>query len=725
MPSILARIAVLLLATLPLLGQEARRALTWAPDGVHLVEASGKWLLPPDLAPTGPKEVPAEDKPTEPAAANPQARLTAALKEVAVTLTRASFEPRSRGTTLPRTPGYTPAAAVSADGRAGIAWAGEELWAWTEGSAPKKIHTGVKELRHLDLNPDGTAASYLIEHNLYWADLATGKETELSTDASEQMFVGELDWVYQEEVYGRSNFRGAWWSPSSTHLAYLRIDESLVAEFVLVDPTSQRGRVERLRYPKAGDGNPKATLHIASRKSGKNTAVDLSRYRAEDQILIVRVGFDPKGDRAIFMVQDREQTWLDLVAADPETGATQVLIQEKSRAWVNVLADPRWLADGSFLWESERTGYKHLYHYDADGKLRTAVTQGEWQVKDIVEVREKEQEILFKATADGAINDNTYRVSLNGEGLVRLTKGPGRNSVTWNGDRSFYLCASQSLTEAPRQWLCKADGTVVRDFGEIQGRRPRAETGGTKTELLTIPARDGYPLDAIVVLPGPATPDKKWPIFIETYSGPDAPTVANRPGADGGAGRYSEAGILWLAVNVRSASARGQCHTDRCYLQFGVQELKDLEDAVDFVVKERGGDPARVGITGFSYGGFMAAYALTHSKKFSLGIAGGGVYDWKLYDTIYTERYMKTPANNAEGYEKSSCVAAAKDLHGHLLMIHGGMDDNVHAQNLYQFADALQRANRSFEMMVYPRARHGIGTRHYQDLVWRTVKEKL
>lgn len=701
----------------------------WAPDGRHLVGEGGKWFE----AETGKEAEAAPGKPAEPVRPDPKDRAKDALAAArGGDVPAAALGSRTNASTLPRAADKESGWVEAPDGSLGAAFLDGELWVVPADGPARMLARDAKGWRRVDVAPKGRHIAFVRAFNLEIIDTASGAIVPLSRDGGENLFYGELDWVYQEEVYGRFDFQGAWWSPDGGHLAFLRIDEGAVHEYTVVDHIPYRLEIERLKYPKAGDPNPVATLHVARAADGRTVALDLSKYPPEDGILIVRVAWSPSGDRVIFQVQDREQTWLDLNAADPATGRVTTLFRETSRAWVNVLAQPRWLADGGFLWESERTGYKHVYRYAADGTLHGAVTAGEWQVKDVVLVDEKRREIVFTGSRDGAVDSNTYRVGFDGKGLVRLTPGPGSHRVEFNHDRSLHLDTVSSLSDPGEQRLCRADGTVVRVIAKAALPDAAEKHGMSVPEIVSIPARDGYRLDAAVVKPfawDGAGNGRTWPIWINTYSGPDAPTVSNVWRGDAFAQFLAQEGILGLQVNVRSASGRGQHHTDACYRQFGVQELKDLEDAVAWVVKNRAGDPDRVGITGWSYGGFMTAYALTHSRAFRLGIAGAGVYDWRDYDTIYTERFMRTPQNNADGYKVSSCVEAASDLHGHLLIVHGTTDDNVHVQNAMQFIYALQKAGKHFDLMLYPRSRHGIGdprqARHLRDLTWRTIREHL
>jgi dipeptidyl-peptidase-4 len=257
-----------------------------------------------------------------------------------------------------------------------------------------------------------------------------------------------------------------------------------------------------------------------------------------------------------------------------------------------------------------------------------------------------------------------------------------------------------------------------------------AEYGYHQPQLLQIPARDGFVMDATLLPPATIEPGKRYPLWIPTYSGPDAPSVSDRWNGDPWSQFLAQQGYAVLQVNNRTSSQKGHAWVSKCWQQFGVQELADLEDAIAWIAANHAwADPARVGISGWSYGGFMTAFALTHSKAFKLGVAGAGVYDWRLYDSIYTERYMKTPRNNADGYAKTSCIQAAKDLSGYLVLAHGTMDDNVHFQNTLQFALALQKADKEFEMMAYPKSRHGLGSAeqnwHFRKLTWRAIRERL
>ena len=340
------------------------------------------------------------------------------------------------------------------------------------------------------------------------------------------------------------------------------------------------------------------------------------------------------------------------------------------------------------------------------------------------------QLLWFEGTVDGATGRHLYRTGFDGSGLVCLTPGVGAQVDQLNADATFLIDSWSALDMPPRVAVRSgATGEVVKAIGQADRGAGEEKYAFSQRRRIRITARDGYELDASVMLPIGWQAGGSYPIYLPTYSGPDAPTVRD-------SWRYStyeqflaQEGFVILQVNVRSASGRGQQHTGMAYRQLGIVELRDLEDAVDHVIAEYGGDSERVAISGWSYGGFMAGFALTHSKKFALGLAGAGVYDWRLYDTIYTERYMRTPQENKQGYDATSVIKAAKNLHGHLVLLHGTMDDNVHMQNTMQLLWELQKAGKqNFELMVYPNSRHGLAGEvrgHSTEFQWLRLKKLL
>ena len=558
-------------------------------------------------------------------------------------------------------------------------------------------------------SPDGHMVSFVRGNNLYVLDLPTGHERALTSDGGAKVLNGRLDWIYQEEVYGRGNFEAYWWSPDSTKLAFLRLDETPVPTFTVVDHIPPNQELETTPYPKAGDPNPLVRLGVVDAKSKQARWVDTGKYQPND-LLIVRVAWTPDGRQIAYQAQNREQTFLDLNYADPNDGKANNVLHETSRAWVEVTDDnPRWLKDGSFLWLSDRTGFKHIYHYAADGKLIKQITDGRWDVRSIDGVDEAKGAIYFTGMEHSPVAEHAYRIQLDGTQMTRVTQMEGSHRVSFNPQATLFV-DTWSDVNTPRQVrLFDADGTLVRVLDENRVAALGQYKLG-KPEFLQVKTRDGFTMEAMMIKPPDFDPTKKYPVFQFTYSGPQAPQVHN---AWGGVTYMwhqllAEQGyIIWICDN-RTASNKGVESAWPLYKNFGELEMRDLEDGLNYLKSQAYVDPTRIGIWGWSFGGFMTSYALTHSRSYKLGIAGGSVTDWHDYDSIYTERYMRTPQHNPEGYQRTAPRNAAANLHGRLLLIHGAMDDNVHVQNTIQFAYELQKADKPFQLMLYPKSRHGV-----------------
>ena len=561
----------------------------------------------------------------------------------------------------------------------------------------------------VSFSPNGTLVAFVRDHDLMVVDVNRGRERALTADGSPTMRNGVLDWVYQEEIYGRGNFRGYWWSPDSTRLAYLRLDDSLVPNHTVLDHLPYHPEAEEWAYPKAGDPNPVVQLGIVLATGGDTTWVTLDENRA-DEPLIVSVGWSGDGRQVVYQVQNREQTWLDLNLADV-TGATTHLLREESDAWVNVAGPPTWLADGSFLWRSERSGWMHLYHYGSDGTLRRQITDGAWEVRELHGIDKDTEWIYFSGTERSPIGGDVYRVRLDGSALTRLSEAPGTHRVRFNPGLSRYLDTVSTLSTPSRLQLFAADGTKTRALDE-NPVAVLADFRLSEPEFLQVSTRDGFVMEALMLKPPDFDPSRRYPVYQHVYGGPHLQRVRNR--WIGSTYMFwqllAQRGVIVWVLDNRTASGKGAVSTWPVYQNFGELELQDIEDGVAWLRNQPYVDATRIGIEGWSYGGFMVSYALTHSRSFTAGIAGGSVTDWRDYDTIYTERYMRRPSNNGPGYKKSSPRFRAANLHGALLLIHGAMDENVHVQNTLQFADALQQAGKTFEMMIYPRSRHRLGS---------------
>jgi dipeptidyl-peptidase 4 len=558
-------------------------------------------------------------------------------------------------------------------------------------------------------SPDGASVAFVRGNNLYVVDVASQRERAITSDGSEQIFNGKLDWVYQEEIYGRDRFRAYWWSPDSKKLAFLQLDDRKVPAYTVTDHIPTHPLLEVTAYPKAGDPNPGVKIAAAAIDGGDPVWADLSSYGAAD-ILIVDVDWTPDAKQVIYQVQDREQTWLDLTFADASSGKDRRLLRETTKAWVNNLGNPVWLKDGSFLWLSERSGFKHLYRYKADGTLVKQITSGSWDVRTFLGVDEKSSSVFFLATERTPLGADVYRAALDGSKVTRLsqTEGTHRNTA-FNRSFTQYLDVWSNNTTPWQARLHRADGTEIRVV-EANPAPALARYRLSKPEFVQVKTRDGGVMDAVMIKPPDFDPSRRYPVFQHTYGGPGSQSVTNRWDSQTFLFHQMLAQngiIVWICDN-RSASGKGVVSQWPIYGRLGELELQDIEDGIAWLKQQPYIDSSRILLSGWSYGGFMTSYALTHSTSFAAGIVGAPVIDWHNYDSVYTERYMKTPQNNADGYAATSPLKAAANLHGRMLLLHGTTDDNVHLQNSVQFIYELEKAGKPFEMMLYPRSRHGI-----------------
>jgi len=413
-----------------------------------------------------------------------------------------------------------------------------------------------------ELSPDGRLVAFVRDYDLWVVPAGGGAERALTTGGSRVLRHGRLDWVYQEELYGRGNFKGFWWSPDSTRIALLRFDERNVPEFTLVSDTPVRPLVEVDHYPKAGDPNPVVSLGVVDVRGGPVRWFDLGRYGTQD-LLISRVQWHPGSGEVYFQVQDRLQRWLDLLAGDPRDGRVRVVVEERSDCWVEADANPHWLDGGkSFLWLSERDDFKHLYHYGRDGKLIRRLTEGPFEVDELCGVDETARVVYFLSDQEDVKQQHLWRVGLDGQGMARITKAPGTHTVSLAPDFASFLDVRTAIDDAGRIDLKKMDDEVIRtvaaaDMSLWQQKEP------CPVEFHTVPARDGFVMEAMLIKPRGFEAGKRYPVLCFTYSGPHAQQVRNR-----WAGRnylfhqmLAQQGIMVFVCDNRSASGRGRARS--------------------------------------------------------------------------------------------------------------------------------------------------------------------
>ncbi len=572
----------------------------------------------------------------------------------------------------------------------------------------KRLTATKGEERNPTFSPDGRYVAYTMRHNLYVTEIETGVDYQLTDDGSTHIKNGYASWVYFEEILGRrSQYRAFWWSPDSKKISFLRFDDHEVPFFTLYRADYKKdmihGDLETTQYPKPGDPNPKVQLGV----------VDIADSH------IVWVDTDPEADHyvcfpmwtpdgaMVFQWMNRDQDHCILYKADLETGAKTVIYEETQQSWIDWWTDLYFMKDNSgFILRSDKDGWSHLYHYSWDGSLKKRLTKGSWRVRAISHVDEAHGIVYFTGFKKYSVDNHLFRVGLNGKGLKTLTTERGTHRCIISTDASYFIDSWNSIDNPGMMYIKDTQGKEIRRLGSAESDILKDYALG-KAELFTFPSGDGYDLPASWILPPDFDESKKYPVFFQIYGGPDAANVRNSWQRTS---RYwlAQQGIIVISVDHRGSGHFGKEGVSLMHRCLGKWEVKDYVAAVKYLRTKTFVDPQRIGMTGSSYGGYMTAMCLTAGAPyFTCGIAAMSVTDWRLYDSIYTERFMDRPLDNPEGYKAGSVMEHADKLEGALLITHGDMDDNVHMQNSIQLISKLQDEGKSFEFMVYPGGRHG------------------
>jgi dipeptidyl-peptidase-4 len=559
-------------------------------------------------------------------------------------------------------------------------------------------------------SPDNARVGFVRDNDLYVVDLATGRETRLTRDGSEQIINGTVDWVYEEELGLQDGWR---WSPDGRRIAFWRMDQSRVGTFYMMQDTdSLYSHPIALRYPKAGTPNPVAKIGVVSVDGGATTWMDTG---TDPEALLVRMEWAASPSEVIVQRMNRIQNRVDVLMADAATGRSRTLLTDTDSAWIDIRTNVfEWVNGGrNFVWSSDRDGWQHLYLYNRDGTQARQLTRGEWDVTRVMGVDSAAGWVYFGAAKEGPEQRHVYRVRTNGRGGVQqLSRERGTHAATLSPAGTYYLETYSTLATPTVTRLHRADGTPVRTLADNQRVRDAVAALAIRApEFLTIPAADGTPLNAWIIRPADFDPSKKYPVLMYVYGGPGSQTVSDVWGGS----RYlwhqslAQRGYIIVSVDNRGTAARGRAFEKAVYMQLGEYEAADQIAAANWLARQPWVDPARLGLWGWSYGGYTTAYTMTRpGHPFKAGLVVSPVADWWLYDTIYSERFMRTPQENAEGYRRSAPVNAAANWSGRLLLVHGTGDDNVHFQNSVRLADALQAAGKQFQFMAYPNRTHSI-----------------
>jgi dipeptidyl-peptidase-4 len=596
--------------------------------------------------------------------------------------------------------------AWSPDGRRVLVTGGDDLWLYdlTAGRLERVTRSPEKE-ELPSFSPDGKRVAFVRKNDLYAIELDRHRETRLSRGGGDLVYNGKLDWVYEEELADR-DARGYEWSPDGRSIAYVSLDDAPIAPSPIVDFLPVPPNVEWQRYPKAGGRNPIASFHVVGVDGGERAAV-----RAEnDSYVVPGFSWTPDSAAVCYRTLNRAQNRQEVRLLAPAAGGSgsRMLFAEQDRYWLNVVDPPRFLRDGRYVWKSERTGFAHLYVGRTSGGDPRAITRGEWIVDKIGGVDEPHGVVYFTATEEDVRRRPIYRVALDGTGFGKITTSPGgQHSPELSPDGRFFLDTFSTIAEPPILSLLDSSGKAVRAVDRPANRLGQFELG--TNEEVHLSADDGVRLEARLLKPADFDPSKKYPVVVFVYGGPHSQVVRD---AWGGTTLLDHllagSGFLVWSLDNRGAFGRGHAWEAAVFRDMGRHELADQLAGVRYLKNLPFVDAGRIGIWGWSYGGYMTLFSLTRAPEiWKCGIAGAPVTHWKFYDTIYTERYMGMPEDNPGGYESSAPLSKAKDLAAPLLLIHGGSDDNVHVQNTVAFIDALVRAGKPYELQVQPRQKHG------------------
>jgi len=574
--------------------------------------------------------------------------------------------------------------------------------------ATKKINAlsyGNIHLRNVKLSPNGTRVGFVRDHNIYVVDLKTGKETAVTNDGTENILNGEFDWVYEEE-FGLAD---AWrWSPDGNKIAYWRLNQTRVKEYHLIDEMGQYNTVFDLKYPKVGEQNSIIKIGVANLASGKTNWMD---FGTNDDIYIPRVFWTNSSGTLSIMRLNRLQNHLEVMMADVNTGQTRTVITDSSKTWVDVRDDIFFLKKSDrIVWTSEKSGYNHAYLYDYDGKLISRITTGNWEVSSVDGVDENTGWVYLSGKKDSPIQQNLYRVKLDGTEFQKISGEHGWYYANYSPDYRHFIEFYSNASTPTETTLRNADGSLLRilEDGKI------LELNNYKMvypQFLKFKTKDGTVLNAYMMKPTNFDPSKKYPVLVYGYGGPGSQMVVDRWG-----GRrtlwhqfMNEHGYIVFCVDNRGTGGRGKAFKDLSYLDLGKWSVHDQIEGAKYLATLPYIDASRLGIWGWSGGGYLTCMMMTKGAPyFKAGVAVAPVTDFRLYDTIWTERYMGSPIDNLKGYNSASVFTYAGRLKGKLMIVHGTGDDNVHYQNTIQLMQKFIDANRQFDIMFYPNKNHRI-----------------
>ena len=587
-----------------------------------------------------------------------------------------------------------------------------------------------EKIQQPTFSPDGTKVGYAYKNNLYVKDLDSGKTTQITFDGEKNKIINGLtDWVYEEEF---AFVRAFEWNSNSDKMAFIRFEETLVPEFSMdIYGQDLYQTQEVFKYPKAGEPNSKVSLHIYNLDTNKTTEVSVEK--SYNDFYIPRIKWTNNPDVLSAQYLNRKQNVLDLWFVNAKTNKANLVLTETDKAYVDVTDNLTFLKDNSFIWTSEKDGYNHIYHYSDTGKLINQVTFGNWEVTNYYGYDEKTDRIFYQSVENGSINRDVYAIKLNGRNKKRLSSAEGTNDAAFSADFSYFINTFSNASTPPQYTLNNAvSGAVIKNIVNNEALVSKlSEYKLSKKEFSTIQV-NGNDLNMWMIKPIDFDASKQYPLFMCQYSGPGSQEVANQwhSANDYWYQFLAQQGYIVVCVDGRGTGFKGAAFKKVTQNELGKYEVEDQIEAAKQLGNLPYIDASRIGIWGWSFGGFMSSNCLFKGADvFKMAIAVAPVSSWRFYDSVYTERFMGMPQDNASGYDENSPINHVDKLKGDFLLIHGSGDDNVHVQNTMRLVEALVQANKQFDWAIYPDKNHGIyggNTRlHLYKKMTNFINEKL
>jgi len=572
-----------------------------------------------------------------------------------------------------------------------------------------EIHriAGGEYIKNVKFSPDSEKIAYVkSDNNLYMLELASDRERKLTKDGSKNILNGHFGWVYEEEF---GSYDAYSWSPDSKSIAFWREDQSQVKRYTLIDEMQLYPTTQQIYYPKVGETNPKVSIGVVNLSNGKKKWFKETSETDLYYPLIKWIDRGKYSNQLIVYKLNRRQNHLELMRFNPKSGVVELLLEEKSAGWLQMRNDLYFFEDGSFVRTSERSGYNHIYHFDKDGILLNAVTSGEWEVSNLTTIDRKSRQVFFTGKHESVIESHFYTINLNGSGFKRLSEQPGWHRINMNPDASIYI---DSYSNAQRPLAISgfdSSGEMLREIS-VTDISQYLDYDWAYPEYFQIETSDnGTKLNAMITYPHNFNPGKKYPVIIYGYSGPASQAVGNYWDRRGWHQFMSQQGYIIFSVDHRGTGGRGAAFKYLAYKDIGKWMVNDQIEGVKYLKSLPFVDENRIGIWGWSGGGYLTAMCMTKgAPHFKVGIAVAPVTDFRWYDTIWTERYMGLLSGNEAGYESASAITYLDQLEGKLLLIHGTGDDNVHSQNSLRMIQEAVTAGKQIDMLFYPNKNHGI-----------------